>query len=691
MKNIKKKVLILLLVLIFAVIGVGIGLYLSSRKSSNFLTLEETQWIDTNKHNVIDVAVINDAPLISYEGEGLLYDYLNYVTEKTKLEFNIIPYKTGGTVDSKYKLNIVSSPSKDDVVIYKDNIIYISADGKEYTQEDEINNLKIGVLKSEKEELAKYFDGKKIELVEYEDYTKLKAAIKEAKTNVEAGTQPSINGILILKTLFAKEIIENNYTISYIFNDMDRYYALNILESPELKGIMTKQYNNWNNTLYKQSYNSSLSNIYYKFKNLSDVDEKKLKSEKYTYGFISQGIINHIEKRELKGFNAVLLKDFKEFSGLTIDYKNYNSIINLIENFNNGKVDFILNLVDKTKLKKESYETYDLYEKKLVIVSGINNRDFINNPSLLKDKEVLTIKDTNLEDYLNEVGAKVKSYNDLDGLVKDFSSKSLAIIDFENYNYYKTSYLKDSKINYIFNDNLKYKFIVNNDDKNKVFGNMLNFYISYNNLDELITNNYNEVAYRNSNITFVLMIIILALLVYIVIDFMGHMKKLFAAIKIRRKVKMSKEDKMKYIDQLTSLKNRNYLNSKIEEWDESEVYPQSVIIVDLNNVSYINDNYGREEGDKVIKEAANILMQCQLENSEIIRTDGNEFLIFLVGYTEKQVVSYLRKLTKEFKNLSHGFGAASGYSIITDAIKTFDDAVNEAVLDMKNNKEDIDY
>ena len=29
--------------------------------------------------------------------------------------------------------------------------------------------------------------------------------------------------------------------------------------------------------------------------------------------------------------------------------------------------------------------------------------------------------------------------------------------------------------------------------------------------------------------------------------------------------------------------------------------------------------------------------------------------------------------------------------IITDAIKTVDDAVNEATLDMKNNKEDIDY
>ena len=40
---------------------------------------------------------------------------------------------------------------------------------------------------------------------------------------------------------------------------------------------------------------------------------------------------------------------------------------------------------------------------------------------------------------------------------------------------------------------------------------------------------------------------------------------------------------------------------------------------------------------------------------------------------------------------AYGFGAASGYSIINDAIKTLDDAVNEATLDMKNNKEDIEY
>ena len=140
---------------------------------------------------------------------------------------------------------------------------------------------------------------------------------------------------------------------------------------------------------------------------------------------------------------------------------------------------------------------------------------------------------------------------------------------------------------------------------------------------------------------------------------------------------------------LTSLKNRNYLNDNIEKWDASEVYPQGIIIVDLNNVAYINDNYGHSEGDNVIKEAANVLIKTQIENSEIVRTNGNEFLIYTVGYDEKHIIAYIKKLNKELKTIAHGFGAAIGYSIINDAIKTIDDAVNEATLDMRNNKQEL--
>ena len=60
----------------------------------------------------------------------------------------------------------------------------------------------------------------------------------------------------------------------------------------------------------------------------------------------------------------------------------------------------------------------------------------------------------------------------------------------------------------------------------------------------------------------------------------------------------------------------------------------------------------------------------------------------MVEYDEKQVVSYIKKLNREFKGLTYNFGAAIGYSMILDGTKTVDDAVNEATLDMKNVKEE---
>ena len=79
----------------------------------------------------------------------------------------------------------------------------------------------------------------------------------------------------------------------------------------------------------------------------------------------------------------------------------------------------------------------------------------------------------------------------------------------------------------------------------------------------------------------------------------------------------------------------------------------------------------------------------QLENTDIVRTDGNEFLVYMVGYDEKKVIEYTRKINKELKELPHGFGATLGYSMIEDDIKTIDDAINEATLSMRQAKERI--
>ena len=165
---------------------------------------------------------------------------------------------------------------------------------------------------------------------------------------------------------------------------------------------------------------------------------------------------------------------------------------------------------------------------------------------------------------------------------------------------------------------------------------------------------------------------------------------IFALIKNRHKLKLvRKEDRKKYTDMLTSLKNRNYLNLQIDSWNMNKVYPQTIVVVDLNSLKYINDNYGREKGDSLIIKAASILVNTQLENTEIIRSDGTEFIIYLVGYSEEQIEVYLKKLRKELALLPYGFGASVGFSMIFDNIKTIDDAINEAMIDMQSDKESL--
>ena len=125
----------------------------------------------------------------------------------------------------------------------------------------------------------------------------------------------------------------------------------------------------------------------------------------------------------------------------------------------------------------------------------------------------------------------------------------------------------------------------------------------------------------------------------------------------------------------------------MDKWDENKVYPQAIIVIDLNDLKTINNELGYQEGDTVIKAAANILIKNQLKDTDIIRTDGNEFMIYMVGYNEDQVVLYMRKLYKLMKDLPHEKGATLGYSMILNDIKLIEDAINDAVLDIKKNKD----
>ena len=97
-------------------------------------------------------------------------------------------------------------------------------------------------------------------------------------------------------------------------------------------------------------------------------------------------------------------------------------------------------------------------------------------------------------------------------------------------------------------------------------------------------------------------------------------------------------------DAQTGLYNRRYfdiLYSEIIQKKESF----SVIMIDVNGLKFINDNFGHEAGDSIIVEAAKAITESVRESDYVFRYGGDEFLVLL--FTEDQ--SVCQRITKRIK------------------------------------------
>ena len=368
---------------------------------------------------------------------------------------------------------------------------------------------------------------------------------------------------------------------------------------------------------------------------------------------------------------------------INFKYEKYKTRKDLQQAIDEGKVDIYF---DYYNYNNDKYlATKSPFIEDYVVLGRQEDNHIVNSFESLKNQDIAMVKGDSLYNYFtNNSRANIKEFDNLEKLLKK-AKNNLIVVDREIYTYYQNSKFK--KLKMIYEDTMMndYKFMVKNN--NEAFYDLVNYMIntnSYYNYRNSGVENLNAKLLEDSTLEQVYGIVLAVIFTPIIIFGI-----IYLVLKKKKQVKKVKiQDRHKYTDMLTSLKNRNYLNAKMKEWEDCEVFPQSIVMVDLNNVKYVNDNYGHEEGDQLIIKAAGILVNTQLENSEIIRTDGNEFLIYLVGYSDRQISTYSKKLSKEMKNLPHEFGAAVGYSMITDEIKTLDDAINEATLEMITNKEE---
>ena len=91
------------------------------------------------------------------------------------------------------------------------------------------------------------------------------------------------------------------------------------------------------------------------------------------------------------------------------------------------------------------------------------------------------------------------------------------------------------------------------------------------------------------------------------------------------------------VDRLTQLYNRTFLQKRIKEEMEfcnRQLLPLSIMMIDIDFFKNVNDTYGHQEGDMVLKKIAQIISKNVRLTDICARYGGEEFVVVLPGIAE---------------------------------------------------------
>jgi diguanylate cyclase (GGDEF)-like protein len=151
---------------------------------------------------------------------------------------------------------------------------------------------------------------------------------------------------------------------------------------------------------------------------------------------------------------------------------------------------------------------------------------------------------------------------------------------------------------------------------------------------------------------------------------------------------LNKFEYQAYHDKLTGLANRNYFVDKFKRLKEEADFSGDnigVLFIDIDKFKLINDSYGHDTGDEVLKNIASRMENSLKEKDLKARMGGDEFVIALADLSSKdKVIKVAKRLIKEIKKplIVNGeeinISISAGVSFYPDDSKELEILIKEA-------------
>lgn len=171
----------------------------------------------------------------------------------------------------------------------------------------------------------------------------------------------------------------------------------------------------------------------------------------------------------------------------------------------------------------------------------------------------------------------------------------------------------------------------------------------------------------------------------------SNFKKMLEELEDRTKKLIIEESNRVYqenlanTDALTGAYNRRYLYNFAEQYlkiVKRENKDLSLLLLDLDDFKIINDTFGHEMGDHVIKELVSISKNSIRQNDLIVRFGGDEFIILLPNTSIEQarVVAFkiMNQINKSNKNRDFSFTISVGISHYQKGDSSIDNLISRA-------------